>query len=218
VVRLQAEILKINTETPEPSLVSYAAEQIKRGRVAGMPTDTFYALAADPYNLRAVDRIYEMKQRDRRKPLSLLIESVEQAELLAAHLPDEFHLLADKFWPGPLTIIVPASPRLPLRSTANTGNVALRIPQASIPLAILRAAGLPLTATSANLHGAAECATATEVKAQFEGKLSLIVDGGDSPRAVLSTIVNLADPCGRWKLQREGAISLQQIEDILGDQ
>src|SRR5689334_4104655 len=112
---LRAEILKIHAEKPEASLVKYAAEQIRAGQVLGMPTDTFYGLAADPFNLRAVERVYEIKSRSRHKPLSLLIEDVEQAEDLAYSLPNEFRALAKKFWPGPLTIIVKAASRLPLK-------------------------------------------------------------------------------------------------------
>src|SRR6516162_6330389 len=97
---VRAEIIKINTENPEPSLIRYAAEQIRAGQVLGMPTDTFYGLAADPLNLRAVERVYEIKSRSRHKPLSLLIESVDQAEMLARDpLPDSFYILARKFWP-----------------------------------------------------------------------------------------------------------------------
>ncbi len=140
--------------------MTYVAEKIRAGQVLGMPTDTFYGLAADPFNLHAVDRIYEIKTRSRHKPLSLLIESVDQAADLAWPVPEIFYLLARRFWPGPLTIIVKADPKLPLKVTANTGNVALRVPAAEIPLAIIRAAGLPITATSANLHGESECTSA----------------------------------------------------------
>src|SRR5215813_5869205 len=106
-------------------MVSYVADRIKAGQVVGMPTDTFYGLAADPLNLRAVDLIYDVKTRSRHKPLSLLIESVEQAEYLAAWpMCDAFYKITEKYWPGPLTIIVKASSRLPLKVTANTGNVA----------------------------------------------------------------------------------------------
>ena len=137
---MRAEIVKINSEKPEASLIRYAADQIRAGEVLGMPTDTFYGLAADPFNLRAVDRVYEIKSRSRHKPLSLLIESVDQAEELAKPLPEEFYMLARRFWPGPLTIIVKAASRLPLKVTANTGNVALRVPSAKIPLAVVQAA------------------------------------------------------------------------------
>src|SRR5579872_1436593 len=119
------EIVKISSEKPEASLVRYAADQIRAGEVLGMPTDTFYGLAADPFNLRAVDRVYEIKTRSRHKPLSLLIENIEQAEELARPLPPEFYALSRRFWPGPLTIIVRAASKLPLKVTANTGNVAL---------------------------------------------------------------------------------------------
>lgn len=211
---VRAEIIKINTENPEPSLIRYAAEQIRAGQVLGMPTDTFYGLAADPLNLRAVERVYEIKSRSRHKPLSLLIESTDQAEDLAKPLPEEFYQLARRFWPGPLTMIVRAASRLPLKVTANTGNVALRIPSAKIPLAVVRAAGLPITATSANLSGAAECTTAVEVRDQLQERISIIVDGGTSPREVASTIVDLTDSDSRWKIIREGAIPSQEISEF----
>src|SRR5256714_13425457 len=123
----------------------YAADQIRAGEVLGMPTDTFYGLAADPFNLRAVDKVYDIKTRSRHKPLSLLIESTDQAEELAKPLPDEFYALARKFWPGPLAIIVKAGSRLPLKGTAHTGDVAPRVANAENPLAVGTAAALPIT-------------------------------------------------------------------------
>ena len=208
---VRAEIVKINSESPESSLIKYAAEQIRAGEVLGMPTDTFYGLAADPFNLRAVDRVYDIKTRSRHKPLSLLIESVDQAEELAKALPEEFYALARKYWPGPLTIIVKAGSRLPLKVTANTGNVALRIPNAKIPLAVVTAAAIPITATSANLSGASECTSAEQVHEQLHGRISIIVDGGTSPRDVASTIVDLTDEAARWRIMREGAIAADEI-------
>jgi L-threonylcarbamoyladenylate synthase len=210
---VRAEILKINSENPEERLIKYAADQIRAGKVLGMPTDTFYGLAADPLNLRAVDSVYEIKTRSRHKPLSLLIESVDQAEELA-FLPDAFHELARKFWPGPLTMIVKASSRLPLKVTANTGNVALRVPSAKIPLAVIAAAGIPITATSANLSGASECTSAEQVRLQLDGRIEIIVDGGPSPRDVASTIVDLSDIAG-WRIMREGAIASEEISKLL---
>ncbi|PYX93278.1 MAG: threonylcarbamoyl-AMP synthase [Acidobacteria bacterium] len=211
---MRPEILKLNHETPEASLVKYAAEQIRAGVVLGMPTDTFYGLAADPFNLRAVERVYEIKTRSRHKPLSLLIESVDQAEDLTRPLPEEFYKLARRFWPGPLTIIVQAASRLPLKVTANTGNVALRVPSAKIPLAVIKAAGIPITATSANLSGAAECTTAVQVRDQLRDRISIILDGGTSPRDIASTIVDLTDSDARWSVLREGAIPAQEISEF----
>ena len=217
VKRVRPEIIRIHAAEPEPSLVNYVAERIRQGSVVGMPTDTFYGLAVDPYNLHAVERVYEIKERGRHKPLSLLIESVEQAEELANELPDEFHLLAEKFWPGPLTIIVRAAPRLPLKVTANSGNIAVRMPDSAVALAVVRALKCPITATSANLAGAVECTTADAVVEQMGERVQLLVDGGTTPRTVPTTIVNLTED-GRWSLQREGAIALAEIEDLLGDQ
>ena len=213
---MRPEIVKINVARPEASLVTYVAEKIRGGNVVGMPTDTFYGLAADPFNLHAVDRIYEIKTRSRHKPLSLLIESVDQASDLAWPVPETFFLLARRFWPGPLTIIVKADTKLPLKVTANTGNVALRVPAAEVPLAIIRAIGSPITATSANLHGASECTNAHEVRDQLGDCLPLIVDGGQSPRDMPSTIVDLTDEEGGWRLLRQGAIPSEQIAELLG--
>ena len=211
---MRVEIVKINSESPELSLVKYAADQIRSGEVLGMPTDTFYGLAADPFNLRAVERVYDIKTRSRHKPLSLLIESTDQAEELAKPLPQEFYALARKFWPGPLTIIVRAGSRLPLKVTANTGNVALRVPNAKIPRAVVTAAAIPITATSANLSGASECTSAEQVRDQLKGRLNIIVDGGDSPRDVASTIVDLSDEVARWRIIREGAIPADEISSF----
>src|SRR5437870_2867356 len=256
---VRAEIVKISSERPEPSLIRYAADKIRSGEVLGMPTDTFYGLAADPFNLRAVDRVYDIKSRSRHKPLSLLIESVDQAEELTQPLhieffwqrlrqllslihafksrsrhkplslliesvdqaeeltqplPEEFYVLARRFWPGPLTIIVKASSKLPLKVTANTGNVALRVPNAKIPLSVVQAAQIPITATSANLSGENECTTAVAVRDQLQDRISIIVDGGTSPREVASTIVDLTDEEARWRILREGAIPAPEISEF----
>jgi L-threonylcarbamoyladenylate synthase len=213
-VSLAAEIVKINAETPDMRMISYVADRIKAGLVVGMPTDTFYGLAADPLNLRAVDLIYDVKSRSRHKPLSLLIESVEQAEYLARPLPDVFYAITRKYWPGPLTIIVKASSRLPLKVTANTGNVALRVPAARIPVEIIRAAGVPVTATSANISGASECTTADGVRQQLGGRISLIVDGGTSPRDVASTIIDMSVR-DKVIILRQGAIPESELAEFL---
>jgi tRNA threonylcarbamoyl adenosine modification protein (Sua5/YciO/YrdC/YwlC family) len=212
---LRPEIVKINSEAPESSLVTYIAEKLRAGEVLGMPTDTFYGLAADPFNLHAVDRIYEIKTRSRHKPLSLLIESVDQAAELAWPVPEIFYLLARRFWPGPLTIIVKADPKLPLKVTANTGNVALRVPNAEVPLAIIRSSGLPITATSANLHGESECSSALEVRDQLGDCLKIIVDGGQAPGVMPTTIIDLTSDDG-WRLLRHGAVPEEQIVELLG--
>ena len=215
---MPAEIVRINSEHPEPRLIAYTAEQIRGGAVVGMPTDTFYGLAADPLNLRAVEQIYFLKTRSKHKPLSLMVESVDQAEELARPQSAAFYALARKYWPGPLTMIVRASSRLPLKVTANTGNVALRVPACTIALEVVRTAGLPITATSANVSGAAESTTVEGVREQLGFQLPLIVDGGPTPRAVPTTIIDLSNSDGRWRLVREGAIPRKDIAEYLGEQ
>jgi tRNA threonylcarbamoyl adenosine modification protein (Sua5/YciO/YrdC/YwlC family) len=111
-------------------------------------------------------------------------------------------------------MIVPAASHLPLKVTANTGNVALRVPAAEIPLAVVRAAKIPITATSANLSGAAECTTAEQVQEQLHGRIQLIVDGGPSPRTIASTIVFFRED-GTWQILREGAIPAEDIIEAL---
>lgn len=215
---MAAEIVRINNETPEGALVTYVAERLKAGQVVALPTDTFYGLAADPLNLRAVERIYEVKSRQRNKPLSLLIAGIDQAEDLARPLPELFYLLARKYWPGPLTLIVRAAPKLPLKVTANSGNVALRVPAAAIPIEIMKVTGTPVTATSANVSGAMECTTADQVRGQLGDLIPIIVDGGTSPRSVASTIIDLSSEDGDWHVQREGAIPLEEIVNYLASQ
>ena len=107
-----------------------------------------------------------------------------------------------------------AGSRLPLKVTASTGNVALRVPNAQIPLAVVTAAAIPITATSANLSGATECTTAEQVRDQLQGRIGIIVDGGTSPRDVASTIVDLSDENDRWRILREGAIPADQISSF----
>ncbi len=204
-------MIRVNPDEPEAERIAYIASCLRRGDVVALPTDTFYGLAVDPVNLHAVERIYQIKSRQKQKPLSLLIANVAQAYELARDIDDRFDRLAERFWPGPLTIIVRAGSKLPLRSTANTGNVALRVPDAAIPRAVVEQYGLPITATSANLHNASECSHAACVRDQIGDRIPLIVDGGPSAYSLPTTIVNLADHDGSWEILREGVIPTHEI-------
>ncbi len=208
---LTAETLRIHPDEPEPELIGQVVDSLHGGHVVALPTDTFYGLAVDPVNLKAVDRIYEIKSRARHKPLSLLISEVAQAYELARRLDSAFDRLAEKFWPGPLTIIVKAGSKLPLRVTANTGNVAIRVPEAAIPRAVVAKLGLPITATSANLSGYPECTYANSVRDQLGNKIPLIVDGGPTARSTATTIVDLSGGGHSWMILREGAIPTHEI-------
>jgi L-threonylcarbamoyladenylate synthase len=208
---LNAEILRINPDEPEPQHIRRVVNSLNAGNVVAIPTDTFYGLAVDPVNLHAVDRIYDIKTRARHKPLSLLIAETAQAYELAREIDTAFDRLAEKFWPGPLTIIVKAGAKLPLRVTANTGNVALRVPGAAISRAVVAALGLPITATSANLSGFPECTLANDVHAQLGDKIPLIVDGGPTTGSIATTIVDLSGGGNSWMILREGAIPTHEI-------
>ena len=206
-----AEVLRIHPYDPEPHLVAHVADCLHKGDVAAVPTDTFYGLAVDPVNLRAVERIYELKTRARHKPLSLLLADTSQAYELARNLDGAFDRLAERFWPGPLTIVVKAGGKLPLRVTAHTGNVAIRVPEALICRRIVEGLGLPITATSANLRGLPECTAASCVREQFGNEIPLIVDGGPTSRTVPTTIVDLSGGGNSWMILREGAIPTHEI-------
>lgn len=208
---LSAEILRVHPDEPQPERIEYIVSCLRKGDVVALPTDTFYGLAVDPVNLKAVEQIYQIKTRQKHKPLSLLIASVAQAYELARDIDERFDQLAEKFWPGPLTLIVRAGSKLPLRSTANTGNVALRVPDAVIARAVVQCFGLPITATSANLRNASECSHAACVRDQIGDRIPLIVDGGPSGHTVPTTIVDLTGTKGRWQILREGAISTHEI-------
>ena len=208
---MTAEILPIHPSEPDPGAIDRVVQSLSTGSVAALPTDTFYGLAVDPVNLRAVDRIYEIKTRARHKPLSLLISETAQAWGLARDLDSAFDRLAERFWPGPLTIVVKAGARLPLRVTANTGNVALRVPDSPIARAVVQKLGLPITATSANLRGMPECTDAHYVRAQLGDQIQLIVDGGPTPRNLPTTIVDLSGGGNHWMILREGAIPTHEI-------
>jgi len=212
---LSAEILHVHPDEPQPDRIDYIVSCLRKGGVVALPTDTFYGLAVDPVNLRAVEQIYQIKTRLKHKPLSLLISSVEQAYTLARDTDLLLDKLADRFWPGPLTIIVRAGTKLPLRSTANTGNVAIRVPDAAIPRAVVERFGLPITATSANRHGAAECTNAASVRDQIGDRIPLIVDGGPTARSQPTTIVDLTLGDGRWQILREGAIPTHEIVMVM---
>jgi L-threonylcarbamoyladenylate synthase len=212
---LSAEILRVHPDEPQPDRIEYIVRCLRKGDVIALPTDTFYGLAVDPVNLRAVEQIYQLKTRQRHKPLSLLIASLAQAYELARDTDPMLDRLADRFWPGPLTVIVRAGTKLPLRSTAHTGNVALRIPDAAIPRAVVEGFGHPVTATAANLQGAAECTNAACVRDQIGDRIPLIVDGGPTAHPQPTTIVDLSLGSGRWEILREGAIPTHEVVMVL---
>jgi L-threonylcarbamoyladenylate synthase len=206
---LPVEVLKISSQAPEPQVVDYAATFIKRGRVVSVPTDTFYGLSADPFNLAAVERVFQVKGRAETKALPILVNSIEQAVTLAREVPDVFLTLANRFWPGALTLVVEATHRLPLKVTGNTGRVALRWADSRVVTALIEAVGSPITGTSANLSGHPSCTNASQILEQLGDRLPLILDSGDTGGTVASTIVRIDG--NEWSVVREGALSESEI-------
>ncbi len=211
-----AEVLKVDTVDRErlEFVLEYTTRLILAGKVIAYPTDTFYGLGVDPFNLAAVTEIFRIKRRTSERPLPLLVASLDQAADLANDPPGLFFRLAKQFWPGPLTIVVPASSQIPLKVTANTGKVGLRWPKAPLAVALIAVINRPITGTSANLSERASCSTAREVEDQIGKDLPLILDGGPTEGKLASTVVELTGERGR--ILRSGGIPESQLKEFLG--
>lgn len=181
--------------------------------MVAIPTDTVYGLAADPFNLSAVEEIYRVKGRPEARALPILVNSLDQAMLLSREAPKNFLRLAHEYWPGALTLVVDAAQRLPLKVTANTGRVALRWPRSPIVSGLIDEFDGPITGTSANISGHPSCVSGAQVLEQLGTRLSLILDAGDTGVALSSTIVVLRGET--WKIVREGVIPSADIEKTL---
>lgn len=207
-----ADILTLEPARVE-FVLGYAVRLIQAGKVVAFPTDTIYGLGADPFNLAAVNEIFRIKRRAAERPIPLLVCSIEQALRLIAPVPPSFFSLVQKFWPGPLTVVAPASEFVPLKVTGNTGKVGVRWPRCSAAEKLIAAVGVPLTGTSANLSDGPVCCTAAEVSGQIGESLPLILDGGPTPGNLPSTVIELVGE--RARLLREGAIPASKVEEFL---
>ena len=182
---------------------------LRSGGVIAFPTDTAYGLGANPFANAAVDRIFEVKGRPENKPILLLVDSVAMAESVAKPA-DDFYKLVQQFWPGPLTVILPAAKSVPLELTAGTRTVGVRWPMADFATNLVKRFGQPITATSANQSGLPAAITAAEVREQLDDRIDALVDGGRLPSRVGSTVIDLtaAPPV----LLREGLVSFETLQ------
>ena len=190
-----------------------AAEVVRRGGVLAFRTDTFYGVGADPYNVGAVRRIDELKGREG-KPILVLVSDRAWAERLTRARGKLFDALSEHFWPGPLTLVLAADPRLPEALTAATGTVGVRYPEDEQVCHFVEACGGVLTATSANRTGEPPARSAREVAAAFPSGLDLIVDAGQTSAERPSTVVDISGREAR--LIREGAVGWDEIQAALG--
>ncbi len=209
---MATDLLEVDPHNPSPDAVTRAVEEITRGRVVGVPTDALYVLVADPLNLHAVGKVFASKGRDSVRSLPLAISDMLMAEDLATELTSRFFILARHFWPGPLTMIVPAAAKVPLKVTGNTGRLAMRYAKSPVLNAIIEKSGHPLIATSANISGQPTIQSGIDLFAAMDGRIDLVIDGG-ACTGPGSTTVDITEPY--WRVIKEGAISEKDIAERL---
>ena len=211
---MNTELIKISAND---NIEKYceAACLLKDGQVVGIPTETVYGLAGNAYSEDAVKRIFEAKGRPQDNPLIVHISEFSEIYDLVSSVPEEAKLLAEKFWPGPLTMILPKSDKVPLCVTAGLDTVAVRCPKHPVANTLIKATGLPLAAPSANLSGKPSPTKAQHVFNDLNGRVPMIIDGGECDEGVESTVITLATPVP--KLLRPGNITLKQLKSVLGD-
>jgi len=197
-----------------PAEIGKAVAVLRNGGIVAFPTETFYGLAADAANARALDRIFAIKGRSFNNPIALIISREDELAPLTDHVPAASRTLMAAFWPGPLTLVFKASPAVGPLLTAGTGKIGTRISSHPVACSLAAALGRPITATSANLSGGTECTTAEEVKRQLAGARITVIDGGPTPGGRGSTLldVTVTPPA----LLREGAIDGGAIRAALG--
>jgi L-threonylcarbamoyladenylate synthase len=204
---MQTEIFPASSEDTIPRALAV----LNAGGLVAFPTDTVYGVGALAFDGKAIESIYTAKDRPVEKAIPILISDVKELDKVGTDIPEMALKLALRFWPGPLTILVPKRPDLP-ESVSSSSTVGVRVPDHEVARALLRAAG-PLAVTSANLSGAQSPVRAEEVYAQLGGRISLIIDGGQTPGGVPSTLVDCTTP--ELKLLREGPIQLEDLLSVL---
>lgn len=209
---MATDLIEVDAGKPAADALARAGSIIRRGGLVAIPTDALYVIVADPFNLHAVGRVFNAKGRESQRSLPLFVSDTLMAEEMAGELSSRFYILTRRFWPGPLTIIVPASAKVPLKVTGNTGRLAMRQPKAAVPAALLEWLGQPLIATSANLSGQPTCRSGIEAFATMDGRVELVLDGGTCIGAG-STTVDITEPW--WKVIKQGVIEEKEIAECL---
>lgn len=204
-------LIRAFREDADDTVLSEAARIVQGGGVIAMPTESVYALGACAFDEAAIRRICAIKGERAQKPILVLIADRSQLDALVARVPPAAAVLMDRFWPGPLTIVFPASPRLPVALTAGTGTIGVRMPAQPLLATLLRVTG-PLTGTSANRSGAVPAQTAGEVAHSLGPEVNLILDGGPASATRPSTVVAVAE---RVQVLREGPIERATVQAVL---
>ncbi len=210
------KILNASDPLHAKEALHFAATILQKGGVVAFPTETVYGLGADARSARAVGKIFAAKNRPGDNPLIVHVTGMEQVRELVLEIPPKAYLLGEKFWPGPLTLVLPKSDLLPGETTAGLHSVAVRVPAHPLALALLELAALPVAAPSANLSGSPSPTTAHHVIADLAGRIDAILDGGPCSVGVESTVLSLltAPPV----LLRPGGVTLEQLGMVLQEE
>jgi L-threonylcarbamoyladenylate synthase len=198
-----------------PDSILLAAEILNAGGLVAFPTDTVYGVAAHGLQPEAIRRLYQAKQRSYSNPIALLVADAGDLRRVARDVPDSAWLLAERFWPGALTLVVPRADDLPTILTAGGDSVAVRMPDHPIALGVIEAAGAPLATTSANLSGSPDPITAGDVLRDLGGRIDLVLDGGACPGGIPSTVLDLTTKPA--VIRRQGPIDRKTLREALGD-
>jgi L-threonylcarbamoyladenylate synthase len=207
------QILKVDEDNSEEIIFTQAVEIMGNGGIIAYPTETFYGLGADATNEKAIQKIFAVKGRNFKNPVSLIIGNADDIRPLVQNVPQSAKKLMTAFWPGPLTIVFSAADKVSPLLTAGSGKIGLRVSSHPIARGIAQKLKRPITATSANLTGTLECSLASEVAKQLGNKIDAIVDWGETNGGKTSTIIDVT--CTPPVILRKGAISRKTIEKYI---
>lgn len=208
--------IALNPDDPRGDRLEAALEVLARGGIVAIPTETFYGLAGDAFRADVLLRLNQLKAKQADSPVLLLLSDLAQARLVARDLPESFSALTERFWPGPLTIVVRASDAVPAEVSGGRGTVGIRVPGLALPRRLAEALGRPITGVSANLHGEPACRTAEDVVRALPHGVDLILDGGPCPGGAPSTVVDLSS--GPPRIVRRGSVPLSALGPYLRGQ
>jgi L-threonylcarbamoyladenylate synthase len=200
---------------PDPPGIRHAADVLRRGGLVAFPTETVYGLGAHALDRTAVRRVFDAKGRPTNDPLIVHVASVDELAPLVTTVPDVVRQLAARFWPGPLTIVLPRSAAVPDEVTAGLETVALRIPAHPVARALIEAAAIPVAAPSANLFSRPSPTRAEHVLQDLDGRIDLVVDGGATPVGVESTVLALSGDVPT--ILRPGTVTIEMLRELLPD-
>jgi L-threonylcarbamoyladenylate synthase len=198
---------------PLSDMVAQAVICLQKGGIVAFPTETYYGLAVDPYNDKALRALFCVKKRDLQKPILLLISEVDKLRSVVEFIPPMFQPLMKNFWPGPLTLVFPGRKDLSPLLTGGTGTIGIRISAHKTAIELCRRWGKPITATSANISGMEPAGNASEVRSMFGSKVEYIIDGGEASAGRCSTVVGIDQ--GHLRLFREGLVNFSSLLQCL---